>query len=220
MAGTNRTPRSSRVVCGGWLRRLSTLAVPMALALWAARCGREPFTSLNPISVVVTRLTTGTLHTCALTTAGTAYCWGDNDDGALGDGTTTSRSTPVSVAGGLAFAALSAADYHTCGLTGSGAAYCWGLNHSGELGDGTTTDHWTPMAVAGGLTFRALSAGGTHGLGRTPGGGTYTLVYAHTCGHGALAGAFAGPFLASVIGAARIGTGYRPSFDVTYAMTH
>jgi len=32
--------------------------------------------------------------------------------------------------------------------------------------------------------------------------------------YGALAGAFAGPFLASVIGAARIGIGYRPSFDI------
>src|SRR2546427_760290 len=61
--------------------------------------------------------------TCGLTAAGAAYCWGDNSNGQLGDGTTTDRSSPVLVAGGVSFAAVSTGDAHNCGVTAAGAAY-------------------------------------------------------------------------------------------------
>jgi hypothetical protein len=61
-------------------------------------------------------LTAGTAHTCGLTSGGTACCWGANDHGQLGDGSTTNRLTPVAAAGGLAFASLTARGHHTCGL--------------------------------------------------------------------------------------------------------
>lgn len=107
-------------------------------------------------------------HTCALTPAGTAYCWGYGNDGALGDGTATSRSTPTAVTGGLAFVHLVAGSRSTCGLTEDGSAYCWGFNGKGELGDGTSTRRNAPVAVSGGQKFRQLAAAG--GLG------------GHTCG--------------------------------------
>jgi len=102
-------------------------------------------------------------HTCGVTTGGPAYCWGWNNFGALGDGTTTTRLAPVAVSGGLTFAVVSGgANGFTCGLTPAGAGYCWGLNNVGQLGDGTTTTRLTPVAVSGGLTFLQLSAGFAH----------------------------------------------------------
>jgi len=101
----------------------------------------------------------GAHHTCGVTTSGVAYCWGwnfsgqlgwgDNGAGQLGDGTTTDRTTPVLVSGGLTFAAVSAGFSHNCGVTASGVAYCWGWNFFGQLGDGTTTYRTTPGLVSG-----------------------------------------------------------------------
>jgi alpha-tubulin suppressor-like RCC1 family protein len=107
----------------------------------------------------------GSTITCGLSPAGAAYCWGRNEDGRLGDGTTTTRMTPTPVQGGLVFTALTAAD-HVCGLTSAGVAYCWGVNQAGQVGDGTKTVRTTPTLVSGGLTFKAIAAeeDGTCGL--------------------------------------------------------
>jgi alpha-tubulin suppressor-like RCC1 family protein len=99
------------------------------------------------------------IHSCGVTTDNLAYCWGENTEGEVGDGTTTQRLTPVAVAGGLRFRQISASFYHTCGITTDYRAYCWGSNFGGQLGDGTTTGHLTPVPVAGGLTFRQVTVG-------------------------------------------------------------
>jgi len=82
-----------------------------------------------------------------VTTAGAAYCWGDNSSGQLGNGTKTKSTTPVAVAGGLTFATVSAGQYFACGVTTAGAAYCWGNNSSGQLGNGIVTNSSTPVRV-------------------------------------------------------------------------
>jgi alpha-tubulin suppressor-like RCC1 family protein len=112
-------------------------------------------------------------HTCAITVGGASACWGLNENGQLGDGTTTTRTSPVTVVGGHAFAAVTAGLRHSCALDTSGAAWCWGDNTYGELGNGTTNVSSAPVAVTGGLTFAYIKAGELSTCGVTSDGIAY-----------------------------------------------
>jgi alpha-tubulin suppressor-like RCC1 family protein len=114
-------------------------------------------------------------HNCGLTSAQIAFCWGANDFGALGDGTTVDRATPVVVGGGITFAHLSAGGFigHTCGIAANGAAYCWGDNEVGALGSGTTIVRPSPFPVAGALVFKSIDSGYRHTCAITTGGVLY-----------------------------------------------
>jgi alpha-tubulin suppressor-like RCC1 family protein len=112
--------------------------------------------------VVLPTIAAGYAHTCALTSAGVAYCWGSNASGQLGAGAGSNSNVPVAVGGGLVFTAITAGEAHSCGLTAAGALYCWGNNSRGQLGDGTNINRNTPVLVSGGQVFRSLSAGDLH----------------------------------------------------------
>jgi alpha-tubulin suppressor-like RCC1 family protein len=112
-------------------------------------------------------------HSCAITVAGPTVCWGINEYGQVGDGTSASRTSPATVAGGHAFAAVTAGLRHTCALDAAGLAWCWGDNIFGELGDGTNTRSEVPVAVAGGLQFAYLKAGELSTCGVTAVGTAY-----------------------------------------------
>lgn len=102
------------------------------------------------LSSGVAAVSAGDVQACAVTTAGAAKCWGDNDRGQLGDGSTTDRLVPVNVAGlGSGVVAVSAGGSFSCALTSNGAVKCWGANGNGALGDGTTMDSSVPVDVAG-----------------------------------------------------------------------
>jgi alpha-tubulin suppressor-like RCC1 family protein len=139
--------------------------------------GTNQFTRSQPVPVVVgvkfASIAAGGYHTCGIATNGTAYCWGRNTAGALGDGTTTDRLAPVPVSGGLTFTSIDAGLDFTCALTASGAAYCWGVNNLGQLGVGNTTSQLAPTAVAGGLTFSRIAVGLDHACGIASGGHVY-----------------------------------------------
>jgi alpha-tubulin suppressor-like RCC1 family protein len=113
-------------------------------------------------------------HTCALDANGAAYCWGFNNQGAVGNDTQFGFvSTPTAVAGGLSFVELTGGGpgYHTCGRVSSGAAYCWGYNAFGQGGIGTTFPSAlkTPTLVSGG-NWATLSTGELHSCGITTAG--------------------------------------------------
>src|SRR3989454_3814683 len=134
-----------------------------------------------PAGVSFAAVTGGDLHTCGLTTglSAAAYCWGGNGSGQLGDGTMTSRSSPVLVQApaGVSFAAVTGGAAHTCGLTTglSAAAYCWSGKGRRHLGDGTKTNQLTPVLVQtpAGVTFAAVTAGAAHTCGVTAAGAAY-----------------------------------------------
>ena len=112
---------------------------------------------------------------CALTAAGAVRCWGNNNHGQLGDGTTLRRFSPITVTGlGSGVKAIAPGDSHTCALTTAGAVRCWGNNSYGQLGDGTTTQRLTPVAVAGlGSGVRAIASGGNHTCAVTTAGAVF-----------------------------------------------
>ena len=116
-------------------------------------------------------LTRGTEHACGLAADGSAYCWGSNRLGQLGDGETSSstKAGAVAVATGQTFAAISAGANHTCALTRDGVAYCWGLNDTGELGQALVANvcggfpcNRLPVRVESTVRFDTISAGFGH----------------------------------------------------------
>ncbi|MCI0687377.1 MAG: Ig-like domain-containing protein [Sporichthyaceae bacterium] len=153
---------------------------PGEAVIIAAPASRDGTGSARVLVLGFFVVSAGLGHSCGVTIAGAAYCWGDNDHGQLGDGTTTDRIRPVPVAGppgGLAFTTLRAGNHHTCGVT-AGPVYCWGDNSIGQLGDGTTTDRTRPTPISpnlfsSGVFFASVHAGRSHTCGRTFGGGAY-----------------------------------------------
>ncbi len=124
-----------------------------------------------PTGAILSGLTAGSGHFC-VTGDGKAYCWGDNTNGRVGDGTTTNRTTPVAVAQGAMAAGTivtytAAGGNSSCALTSTGLVYCWGYGASGALGRGVTTNSFTPVAIVagsipGGVTATKLAAGGSN----------------------------------------------------------
>jgi alpha-tubulin suppressor-like RCC1 family protein len=106
-------------------------------------------------------------HSLALKIDGTVWAWGDNDAGALGDGTTTTRSLPVRVQGGLTTVdAIAAGQGFSLALKHDGTVWAWGANWGWQLGDTTTTNRHTPVQVSGLTPLKAIAiaAGNNFGL--------------------------------------------------------
>jgi alpha-tubulin suppressor-like RCC1 family protein len=104
-------------------------------------------------------ITVGNQHACGLTVSGVPVCWGNNQFGAVGDGSVQHRPSPTAVSGNPRFVQISAGFWHTCAVTGGGEAYCWGQNQHGELGDGTQIDRRRPTRVLTDVKFRQVRAG-------------------------------------------------------------
>ena len=111
----------------------------------------------SPVSVVGgftdwVQVSAGDDHVVALRANGTAWSWGYNLYGRLGDGTTVHKSSPVSVVGGFTdWVQVSAGGGNSGGLRSNGTIWTWGSNSGGQLGDNTTTSRSSPVSVVGGF---------------------------------------------------------------------
>jgi alpha-tubulin suppressor-like RCC1 family protein len=170
--GTIITKSSPVSVIGGftdWCQVAAGSAHTAALrtngTLWAWGCndlgrlGDGTVTNRSsPVSVIGgftdwCQVAAGGFHTAAVRTNGTLWAWGGGTFGQLGDGTTTSKRSPVSVIGGFTdWCQVSANSNHTAAVRTNGTLWAWGYNGSGQLGDNTITSKTSPVSVVGGFT--------------------------------------------------------------------
>lgn len=144
-----------------------------------------------------TSVSSGSTHACALRVDGSLYCWGANNRGQVGDGTTNNATSPLLVDSGP-WLAVSAGTEFTCGLKMDHSVWCWGLNTSRQLGDGTTTQRMVPTrestiavdwaSVAAGNAFACATkmdgtrhCWGTNSLGQAADGTTSSVVTPKAC---------------------------------------
>jgi alpha-tubulin suppressor-like RCC1 family protein len=138
---------------------VSSLAAPAAAS---ASPQRAAATLANVLSVASNNLSASD---CALLSTGQVNCWGENNSGQLGNGTTTNSDVPVAVTG-ISDAKAVAGDGSGsfCAVLSTGQVKCWGFNNYGQLGNGTTTNSDVPVLVKN-ITTATAAIGGYAGGG-------------------------------------------------------
>lgn len=186
MTGSMISPRNRMAARVSQVLRLNKFGVSVTLiaaltsACFGQLIGTNPTGHRDRSSRVASKqalsfsiISAGQDHTCGLTKAGEAYCWGSNSNGQLGIGNADDErhEIPLRVAGHLHFQSLSAGFQHNCALDADGRAYCWGSNEYGQLGTGSRTQSSEPIAVVDSTKFDSISAGATHTCGVAGGHG-------------------------------------------------
>jgi alpha-tubulin suppressor-like RCC1 family protein len=210
--GTAITRRSPVSVIGGftdWIEASAggghSVAVRANGTVWAwgsnsnGRLGDGTIiTRSSPVSVVGgftdwISASAGSFHSVAVRANGTVWAWGYNSSGQLGNGTTTDRSSPVSVVGGFSdWISASTGQAHSVAVRANGTVWAWGSNNiiefligggqsvipTGQLGNGTITDRSSPVLVVGGFTdWVQVSGGSYHSLGVRANGTVWAWGY-------------------------------------------
>ena len=167
--GAEPTQADNPIVSGGTLnvdRAMIVKVKAFHATLPASATARRDY-------LVIGAIAAGGLHSLAVKTDGTAWSFGSNIAGQIGDGTTTTRKTPYAVPGLGTVVGVAAGASHSLALVSDGSVKSWGLNTAGQLGDGTlTSPRKTPVSVTGlaGTVVVALAAGDAHTLALTSAG--------------------------------------------------
>ena len=144
------------------------------------------------------------------------WSWGDNTWGQLGDGTYTTRLTPVQAAGLANVVAIAAGNVHALAVKADGTVWAWGANTSGQLGDGTTTARLIPTPIAGLTGVIAVAAGEQHSLALTSDGSVWAWGenVSGQLGDGTTTMHSVPTRVPALTGVSRIAAGYRISFAI------
>jgi len=139
--------------------RTPITAMPLALLVLSAGCSFDHSTS--PLATVPisarTSLALGSGFSCGVTTAHAAYCWGNNESGQGGNGTTLSSGQPTLVSLADPVAAISASESSACALTTKGEVSCWGIVPDGQA---TPTTRATPVHIVAPVELVSIAVGG------------------------------------------------------------
>src|ERR1019366_58442 len=132
-------------------------------ALGYERCGTQGCCG-NMTRGDIAEIAVGGESSCAVTTAGLVWCWGDDSYGALGDGNTAGTSVMPVQGVNLPPTAQHVAlgGHHTCALLGGGRVACWGGDRQGQLGDGQFTPRGTPVEPVGHPLVTRIATGESH----------------------------------------------------------
>lgn len=122
--------------------------------LGAVALGRttDDWVGMEDLAGPAVAIAVGLQHSCAVLDDGTVQCWGYNNEGQLGNGTTTASEVPSRVVDLEGVVAVAAGGDATCALLEIGELRCWGSNHGGQLGNGSTSspvEAPAPLPVVG-----------------------------------------------------------------------
>lgn len=153
---------------------------------WPARyflCLLLVLGSIGPLvaqsqATLLPRIAAGYSHSVGIRATSAVATHGENRGGEIGDGTTSTRLSPVYLAppAGQTWAQVAVGDFRSTALTTAGDMYSWGSNGYGQLGDGTLTDRRTPFRLAAptGTTWAGVAAGFGHTVALCANGQLYT----------------------------------------------
>lgn len=100
-------------------------------------------------------------HTCGIKTNGNLWTWGRNNEGQLGDNTTTNRITPITIfSSSLSWKDVEGGTAHTVAIQTDGTIWGWGRNVEGQIGDGTNTQRNAPTRIGSANDWKQISCGG------------------------------------------------------------
>jgi len=108
------------------------------------------------------QISAGQGFSCARKTIGEVWCWGDNNSGQVGDGTTIQRWAPVQVGSSTNWLSVNAGGVHACGLLNNHTIWCWGNNGHGQMGNGIIGGFYSSPVKVRGTNWKSLSTGGQH----------------------------------------------------------
>ena len=120
-------------------------------------CVRRPVPIADSLRWIT--LQAGGTHLCGVSTDGDLLCWGENNFGQVGDGTTVEVPAPTRITIPGSVISVAPGPSHSCALTADGAAYCWGVNSNGQLGIGSLLPALSPERVLTDIKFTSLAVG-------------------------------------------------------------